>query len=130
MQEQEARIEGYDCKLYRIRFWDEGHIPTAYDHFTFYIFDKEKQAKKALAEIKEKSFREITDEGENYVRGWLDGVVDADIENYYYINGNLMVAATVTSVDQSARDVNDPTSPVWGGGQTALDIINTINDYF
>lgn len=41
-----------------------------------------------------------------------------------------MVIATVTSVSEMAWDENDPTSPVTGGGQEALDLIRLINDNF
>jgi hypothetical protein len=130
MQEKDVRFGRYKCKEYRIRHWDKDHIPTDYDHLTFYIFGREKQAKKTLSELKKSSFREVTDEGDNFVRGWLDGVVDADIERYYYINGNLMVVADVTVVDEMARPVDDDEPHFWGGGQEAVDTINMINDTF
>ena len=57
-------------------------------------------------------------------------MVDASIENYYYVNKNLMVIATVTAVDEMARDKNYSTPPVMGGGQEALDLIQLINDNF
>ena len=82
-----------------------------------------------MSQIKE-DLGEITDEGDNYVRGWEKDVVDASIENYYYVDKNLMVIATVTAVNEMARDVNDPTSPVTGGGQEALNLIQLINDNF
>lgn len=126
LRESKMKMAGYTCNKY----WNNGNEPTKYDRLRFYIFDKERHAKKVLEKIKKNSFCEITDEGDNYVRGWLDGVVDARIENYYYLNGNLLVEATVTSVDESARDVNDPTSPVMGGGQYALDLIEMINTTF
>ena len=126
LRHSDTTIGGYSCTKY----WNNRNTPTQYDDLTFYIFKKEKYARKALEEIKENSFYEITDEGDNYVRGWLDGVIDADVENYYYVNGNLMVVACVTSVDESARPVDDPSPGVWGGGQTAQDIINLINDNF
>ncbi len=126
LRSSEATMGGYSCTKY----WNNRNTPTQYDDLTFYIFGKEKYAKKALKEIKENAFYEITAEGDNYVRGWLDGVIDADVENYYYVNGNLMVVACVTSVDESARDIDDTTPAVWGGGDTAQEIINLITDNF
>lgn len=82
-----------------------------------------------MRKIKE-NLGEITDEGDNFVRGWERDVIDASIENYYYVDKNLMIIATVTAVNEMARDENDPTSPVMGGGQEALDLIRLINDSF
>ena len=126
LREQKMEVAGIGCTKY----WNNRNTPTKYDDLRFYIFDDERDAYKALNKIREKSFCEITDEGGNYVRGWLDGVVDAQIEDYYYVNGNLMVEAVVTSVDESARDVNDPTSPIRGGGREALELIKLINETF
>ena len=126
LREKDIEIEGYKCKKY----WNNRNTPTRFDDLTFYIFDSERQANKALEKIKKNSFYEINDEGGNYVRGWLEGVVDADIEKYYYVNGNLMVDTTVTAVDESARSVDDSTPGVWGGGQEALTKIRMINENF
>ena len=41
-----------------------------------------------------------------------------------------MIIAAVTAVNEMARDENDPTSSVMGGGQEALDLIRLINDNF
>ncbi len=126
LAEKKMKIDGYDCKEYR----NSGKQKTRYDKLRFYIFDKESHAQKVFESIREKSFYRITDEGNNYVRGWLDGVVDADIEQYYYINGNLIVTAVVTSVDESARAVDDPTPSVYGGGEEAIALIRLINEHF
>jgi hypothetical protein len=52
------------------------------------------------------------------------------LSNYYYVDKNLMIIAAVTAVNEMARDENDSTSPVMGGGQEALDLIRLINDNF
>ena len=127
LRESDESIGDHACTKY----WNNrNETTTIYDDMTFFIFDKESEARDALAEIKEHSFREITDVGDNYVRGWLDGVMDADIEEYYYVNGNLMVVTTVTAVDESARPVDDPDPGVWGGGEEAERIISLINETF
>ena len=126
LRESEEDYAGYKCTKY----WNNRNVPTKYDDLRFYIFLNEDIAYKVLAEIKKNSFREITDEGENYVRGWLEGVVDADIENYYYVNGNLLVETTVTSVNEMARDVDDPDPGVLGGGEEAEELIKLINHNF
>ena len=102
---------------------------TVYDGCTFYIFDTEKHAYKALDELKESSFSEITDEGGNYVRGWLKDVWDARIESYYYVHGNLMVTAYVTVIDENPRWV-DEDPPVNSGRMEAEEIIALINESF
>ncbi len=127
LRESKAEFLGYSCT----RYWNNRNIPTKYDDLRFFVFEKEKDARKAFGELKNSNtFREITDEGDNYVRGWLNGVIDADIEMYYYRNGNLIVSATVTSVDESARDIDDPSPGVIGGGQEAQRLIDLIRENF
>ena len=118
LNESDAKMAGYACKKYT----NKGTEPTKFDNMSFYIFKSENKAKKALGKIKEKTLSKITDSGDNYVRGWLADIEDADIENYYYVNGNLMVVTTVTAISYDTRDYNSKPS-VKGGGQTALDLI-------
>ena len=125
LRESETTMYGFDC----MKYWNNRNVPTEFDDLRFYVFDDKSDAKAALNQIKE-NLGEITDEGDNYVRGWESNVVDASIENYYYVDKNLMVVTTVTAVDETARDINDPTSPVMGGGQEAIDLIRLINDNF
>ena len=125
LRESETTMCGFDC----VKYWNNRNVPTEFDDLRFYVFDKKRDAKAALKKVK-KNLGEITDEGDNYVRGWESNVVDASIENYYYVDKNLMVVTTVTAVNEMARDANDPTSPVMGGGQEALDLIQLINDNF
>ena len=125
LREDKTTMCGFAC----MKYWNNGNVPTEFDKLRFYVFDNKRNAKAALSQIKE-NLGEITDEGDNYVRGWERDVVDASIENYYYIDKNLMVIATVTAVNEMAWDENDPTSPVMGGGQEALDLIQLINDNF
>ena len=126
MKESAAKVQGISCSRYR----SSGAVHEEYDHMTFYIFDKEKEAAEALSKMKENSFAKITDEGGNYVRGWIRGVMDAEVEEYFYVNGNLMVAAVVTVADETARDKNDLTPRIRGGGEEALRIIDLIKENF
>ena len=125
LRESETTMCGFAC----MKYWNNRNVPTEFDDLRFYVFTNRNDAKEALSQIKE-NLGEITDEGDNHVRGWEKDVVDASIENYYYVNKNLMVIATVTAVDEMARDNNYSTSPVMGGGQEALDLIQLINDNF
>ena len=126
LREREWEVAGIACT----RYWNNRNTPTIYDDLRFHIFDKEKDAKKALKNLKEHAFYEITDEGDNYVRGWLDGVMDADVEEYYYLHGNLLVETTVTCVDESAREIDDPSPTVFGGGEEASQLIRLITYSF
>lgn len=129
LSESGTEFYGKSC----VKYWNNQNVPTEYDDLRFYVFDSEKAAKKAFKAVKdhkEVGFREITDEGDDYIRGWQAGVVDADIEEYIYINGNLIVTAVVTSVDGSARAVDDPEPAVRGGGEEALATIRLIRDNF
>ncbi len=126
LREREWEVAGIACT----RYWNNRNTPTIYDDLRFHIFEKEKDAKKALKNLKEHAFYEITDEGDNYVRGWLDGVMDADVEEYYYLHGNLLVETTVTCVDESAREIDDPSPTVFGGGEEASQLIRLITYTF
>ena len=126
LREREREIDGYRC----MEYWNNRNTPTKYDDLRFYVFDDAEAANKALEQIKSNSFYEITDEGDNYVRGWLANVCDADIESYYYVHGNLMVMTDVTCVDESARSIDDTSPSVYGGGEEALEKIKLINDTF
>lgn len=126
LRESEWEMGGYSC----MKYWNNRNVPTRFDDLRFYVFDSQKDAENVLKEIKKNSFSEITDEGDDFVRGWLEGVIDADVEMYYYQHGNLIVAASTTSVDESPRDVNDTSSPVIGGGKEAEDLIRLIRAYF
>lgn len=128
LREKKTDLAGISC----MKYWNNRNVPTEYDDLRFYVFDKEKDAVKALKTLKkaENHWEEITDEGDNYIRGWEAGTIDAAIEMYYYRNGNLIVEACVTSVDESARSVDDPSPGVIGGGEEALDLIRQINNNF
>ena len=125
LREDESTMCGFAC----MKYWNNRNVPTKFDDLRFYVFKNKRNAKAALSKIKE-NLGEITDEGDNFVRGWESDVIDASIENYYYVDKNLMIIATVTAVNEMVRDENDPTSPVMGGGQEALDLIRLINDNF
>jgi hypothetical protein len=127
LRESEEEFEGYKC----MKYWNNRTVPTKYDDLRFYVFKDEETAYKALEEIKKGGgFREVTDEGPNYIRGWLEGVVDADVEDYYYVNGNLLVMTTVTCVSEWPTNVDDDEDPVMGGGEEAEALIKLINDNF
>ena len=126
LRQTEREMCGYSC----MEYWNNQNTPTRFDDLRFYLFDTQKDAEKVLKEIKKDSFREITDEGEDFVRGWLEGVVDADVERYYYQHGNLIITTVTTSVDESPRDMNDTSPAVVGGGQEAEDLIRLIRAYF
>lgn len=125
LREDETTMCGFAC----MKYWNNRNVPTKFDDLRFYVFKNKRNAKAALSKIKE-NLGEITDEGDNFVRGWERDVIDASIENYYYVDKNLMIIAAVTAENEMARDENDPTSPVMGGGQEALDLIRLINDNF
>ena len=126
LRESEEEMCGYSC----MEYWNNRNTPTKFDDLRFYVFENQKAAKKALKKIKKNSFREITDEGDGFVRGWLKGVIDADVEMYYYQHGNLIVAVSTTCVDESPRDMNDTSSPVIGGGEEAEELIRLITENF
>ena len=125
LREEETTMCGFAC----MKYWNNRNVPTEFDDLRFYVFKNKRDAKAALSKIKE-NLGEITDEGDNFVRGWERDVIDASIENYYYVDKNLMIIVAATAVNEMARDENDPTSPVMGGGQEALDLIRLINDNF
>ena len=63
---------------------------TDYDNLSFCIFSSEAEAKRAF----KKSagiFRDFEDSGDNFYKGWLAGVCDADILAYEYLTGNMII---------------------------------------
>ena len=43
-------------------------------------------------------YREIEEEGDDYRKGWLAGVCDADIEQYEYLTGNMIILVDMQCV--------------------------------
>ena len=117
LNKTETEFEGYRCTQYIC----DGKNPTDYDSMIFYTFKDGNTASKAFLAVKEDTFKEITDEGANFVQGWINGVLDADIERYYYLNGNLIIRADITFIsfyndhesdpDESELDINEVRDP-------------------
>lgn len=128
LREKDTELAGVSCTKY----WNNRNKPTIYDDLRFYIFSREKNAIEALNSLKNNTehWDSITYVGDNYIRGWEAGTIDAEIEMYYYRNGNLIVEACVTSVDESPRSIDDDSPAVLGGGDEAQRLISLITDNF
>ena len=72
LREDETTMCGFAC----MKYWNNRNVPTEFDKLRLYVFDNKRNAKAALSQIKE-DLGEITDEGDNYVRGW-----ERDLSNY------------------------------------------------
>ncbi len=112
------------------RYWSNGEVETPYDNLTFYIFKDEKKAERAFSRIRDDAFVKLTDEGTNYVRGWLSDTQDASVEQFYYINGNLIVTTTTLSVYDGPISPDTPTDIVRGSEEEAAATIALILSSF
>ena len=72
LREDETTMCGFAC----MKYWNNRNVSTQFDDLRFYVFENKRSAKAALSQIKE-NLGEITDEGDNYVRGW-----ERDLSNY------------------------------------------------
>ena len=117
LYKKDIEFQGYKCT----QFVSNGKNPTDYDSMIFYTFKDGSTASKAFASVKENVFKEITDEGTSFVQGWIKGVIDADIERYYYLNGNLIISTDITFIsfytdkeydpDESELDIDEIRDP-------------------
>ncbi|MBO4845062.1 MAG: hypothetical protein J5525_02020 [Lachnospiraceae bacterium] len=117
LSKKETEFQGYKCT----QFMSDKKNPTDYDSMIFYTFKDGSTASKAFSSVKENVFRKITDEGNNFVQGWIKGVSDAEVERYFYLNGNLIISTDITCIglnsdsdydpDENEVDINDIRDP-------------------
>ncbi|MBO4847517.1 MAG: hypothetical protein J5525_14615 [Lachnospiraceae bacterium] len=72
-------------------------VDKHFEFMDFYIFESSHAAKKAFKRT-ESWYREIEEEGDDYRKGWLAGVCDADIEQYEYLTGNMIILVDMQCV--------------------------------
>lgn len=94
------KIDNYDCTYI-------GIIDTenAYTGYQFYVFRNAKDAKKEFEKRKKDWFSEDDKDleiGDNYVCGWEQGVMDANIKAFDYLSGNLIVERHDESIGSDA----------------------------
>ena len=65
-------------------------IDERFDEMDFYIFESKADAKRAFNKT-DYWFEEIEEEGDDYRKGWLAGVCDANVEKYEYLTGNMII---------------------------------------
>ena len=86
-------------------------IDDHFDYMDFYVFGSRADAEKAFKGTEE-WFRSIEDEGSDFHRGWLEGVCDADIEEYVYLTGNMIITVEMQCVSCWAVEVIDENDPI------------------
>ena len=84
-----------------------------YHGVSFVIYDDASEAERVYREHVDSSFYQITDEGDNYITGWLDGVCDAEVEEIYVLADNMVIYAEITVVDCWAESEDDPVGDVY-----------------
>ncbi len=94
-----------------MQYWLNGNVDSKFKNIEFYVFKDERTAQKVFKEIKSSWIYSVTDEGDNYIQGWLNGVCDASIEGYYYISGNMIVYTDIECVScwGDAEEMREPT---------------------
>ena len=78
-------------------------VDKHFDYMNFYIFDSASDSKTAYRETA-KWFSDIEEEGTDYRKGWLGGVCDAEVEEYVYITGNMIIIVEMQVVSCWADD--------------------------
>ncbi len=98
---------------------------TEYDGLCFYIFDSEADAKKAFAKT-EDWFMTLDDSGDNFRQGYLAGVCDAEIIEYEYLSGNMIIFTdlAVISCWGTAEEFASYPGPDYEAMQNTIDLIN------
>ena len=102
LNERERKIDNYPCKEY---YTDNN---SKYADVRFYAFDEKSNHDKIYKDMKSDWIGEITDEGENYIQGWENGVCDAAIEIFIYKSGNLIITTDIQVVSCWAESPDDP----------------------
>ena len=101
LKENERELEKIPCKSYHVETSDVGDVLNYID---FYVFDNEASANYVFFKCGRKWFQDGSEYGDNYVRGWLAGVCDAEIESYLYITGNMIIVADLQCVSCWAEE--------------------------
>ena len=101
LSERDSQYHKTPCKEY----WLNTTGDSKYKHTYFYIFDDEYTANKLFKQIKSSAMYSVTDEDDNHIQGWLNGVCDADIEAYYYLSGNMIIYTEIECVGCWAYDI-------------------------
>ena len=97
-------VKGYSCQYLLPR---ESSVDKHFEYMYFFIFDSEKEAKKAF-QATDEWFYNIEEEGSDYRIGWLANVYDADIEQYEYLTGNMIVTVDMQCVSEWPQVLPDP----------------------
>ncbi len=85
-------------------------VDKHFEFMDFYIFESAHDAKKAFKNT-ENWFREIEEEGDDYRKGWLADVCDADIEKYEYLTGNMIILVDMQCVSTWGEVYTDEPEP-------------------
>ncbi len=90
---REFNMGGYDCINVMPT---KSSVDMRFVYMDFYIFESSHDARKAFRNTKN-WFREIEEEGDDYRKGWLADVCDAEIEKYEYLTGNMIILVETQS---------------------------------
>ena len=79
-------------------------IDDHFDQMDFYIFDSRSAAKRAFNKT-DYWFGEIEEEGDDYRKGWVADVCDAEVEEYEYLTGNMIIVVQTQVVSCWAEPI-------------------------
>ena len=98
---KDTELMGLACR----RMYHNAEPETDYDRLTYYLFDSESGAKRAMKKLRSKDYfvKDTVMEGEDSIRGMVDGTIDAIVYRYYFRSGNLII-----SCDYSLPETMDP----------------------
>ena len=103
MKERDTKLNKYECTEY----FNYDTNTSDYNKVSFYVFDDISTANKVYKQISKSWFNHVTDEGDNYIQGWLDGVCDASVEAFVYVKGNLIIYTEMTVQGCWECDIDD-----------------------
>ncbi|MBP3799321.1 MAG: hypothetical protein J6I46_16340 [Ruminococcus sp.] len=87
---KDTKLRGVEC----VRCYRNEDQANNYQRLSYYVFCSSKDANKAFKKLKG-TFKENTlEEDENFISGYEDGVMDAEIQSCFLIDSNLIVGAS------------------------------------
>lgn len=119
---RETKILGIDCisvSAYRSKEKPE------YEGLNFYIFETAGDAKKVF-DSTEDQFMTIDESGDNFRKGFLAGVCDAEIIEYEYLSGNMIIMTdlAVISCWGTAEELASYPGPDYEAMEKTVTLIN------
>ena len=100
---REFNMKGYDSTNVMPT---DSSVDKHFESMDFYIFKSSYAARKVFENTKD-WYSDIEEEGDDYRKGWLADVCDADVEQYEYLTGNMIILVDTQCISCWAEDYTD-----------------------